>query len=112
MIMEKKRIGDFGEEAACRYLIKQNYIIRERNFRMKCGEIDIIASKNGVLVFVEVKTRLFESCGSGAESVTAAKRQRIRRCALCYMAICQKHFDAVDFQVIEISADHLEGLEF
>lgn len=110
--MNNQKIGALGEALAEAMLLEKGYRILSRNFRCRYGEIDIIASKNGVLVFVEVKTRLFESCGSGAESVTAAKRQRIRRCALCYMAICQKHFDAVDFQVIEISADHLEGLEF
>ena len=76
------------------------------------GEKDIIAAKNGVLAFVEVKTRLFGSCGRGSESVTAAKRQKIRRCALCYISMCQRRFEAIDFQVVDINADHLEGLEF
>lgn len=110
--MNNKKIGTLGEELAEIMLLEKGYRILARNFRCRYGEIDIIASKNGVLAFVEVKTRLFESCGSGAESVTAVKRQRIRRCALCYMAICQRRFEAVDFQVIEISGDHLEGLEF
>ena len=110
--MNNIRTGMLGEELAEIMLLEKGYRILARNFRCRHGEIDIIAVKNEVLAFIEVKTRLFDSCGSGSESVTAAKRQRIRRCALCYIAICQQDFEAVDFQVVEISAAHIERLEF
>ena len=110
--MDTKTVGQEGEERASKYLMENGYCIVERNFRTKYGEIDIIAAKGGAVAFVEVKTRLFESCGQGRESVTAAKRQRIRNCAMCYIAICGREFEAVDFQVIEINACHLKGLEF
>ena len=110
--MNNKRIGTLGEELAGIMLQEKGYKILAKNFRCRYGEIDIIASKNGVLAFVEVKTRLFESCGNGAEAVTAVNRQRIRRCALCYIAMCQQDFEAIDFQVVEISAAHIERLEF
>lgn len=110
--MNNIRIGALGEELAEAMLSEKGYKILARNFRCRYGEIDIIAARKGVLAFVEVKTRLSESCGRGAESVTAAKRQKIRQCALCYMAMCQRYFEAVDFQVIEIEVCHLEGLEF
>ena len=56
--MERKSVGELGEEAACRLLMKKSYIIRERNWRVRYGEIDIIAyDPNGCMVFVEVKTR-------------------------------------------------------
>jgi putative endonuclease len=45
-----------GEEIACRFLIGQKFDLLDRNFRQKCGEIDIIAEKMGVLHFLEVKT--------------------------------------------------------
>lgn len=110
--MNNTRTGVLGEELAEIMLLEKGYTILARNFRCRYGEIDIIAAKNGVLAFVEVKTRLFGSCGRGSESVTAAKRQKIRRCALCYMSMCQRRFEAIDFQVVDINADHLEGLEF
>ena len=110
--MNNKRIGRLGEELAEVLLLEKGYRILARNFRCRYGEIDIIAVKSGVMAFIEVKTRLFDSCGSGSEAVTASKRQRIRRCALCYIAICQQDFEAFDFQVIEISASHIERLEF
>ena len=110
--MNNTRTGMLGEELAEIMLLEKGYTILARNFRCRYGEIDIIAAKNGVLAFVEVKTRLFGSCGRGSESVTAAKRQKIRRCALCYISMCQRRFEAIDFQVVDINADHLEGLEF
>ena len=51
-----KERGKQGEDRACEYLIKEGYKIIERNWRTKGGEIDIIAMKDEVLVFVEVKT--------------------------------------------------------
>lgn len=53
---EKRRIGDRGEDVACRYLKKHKYAIVERNYLKKWGEIDVIAKKEGVLHFVEVKS--------------------------------------------------------
>ncbi len=47
--------GKKGEERAEKYLIEQGFLIVERNFRCKMGEIDIIASKDDILHFVEVK---------------------------------------------------------
>jgi putative endonuclease len=53
---EKRRIGDIGEEIACRFLVKRGFEVVERNYLKKWGEIDIIAQKSGELHFVEVKT--------------------------------------------------------
>ena len=51
--MTTKEIGDFGEKAAEDYLVEMDYLILERNYRLKFGEIDIIAARDGGLVFVE-----------------------------------------------------------
>ncbi len=56
--MKKKRVGEIGEKLAAKYLRKQGCRIIERNFSTRFGEIDLIAKKKGVLVFVEVKARL------------------------------------------------------
>lgn len=83
--MEKKRVGDLGEEAACHFLMKRRYIIRERNWRIQGGEIDIIAyDSDGCMVFVEVKTRKSTEYGYASEFVNYAKQQRIKRAALIY----------------------------
>lgn len=56
-------VGALGEEIACRFLIGHKYDLLDRNFRQKCGEIDIVAEKMGILHFVEVKTVSREKCG-------------------------------------------------
>lgn len=53
---EKKKIGDLGEEIATKFLIKKGYKIIERNWQRKLGELDIIAKKDQIYYFVEVKT--------------------------------------------------------
>jgi putative endonuclease len=52
----KKEIGSLGEGIACNYLENKGYKVIERNYLKKFGEIDIIAQKDGVYYFVEVKT--------------------------------------------------------
>lgn len=56
MNVNSERIGEIGEDIACKYLAKNGFVILERNFRMKFGEIDIICQKAGVIHFVEVKS--------------------------------------------------------
>lgn len=53
---EKQKVGEIGENIACRFLVKHNFDIIERNYWKKWGEIDIIAKKEGILHFIEVKT--------------------------------------------------------
>ena len=53
---EKRKIGDLGEEIAANFLIKKGYEIIDRNWQRKFGELDIIAKKDNVYYFVEVKT--------------------------------------------------------
>ncbi|MBL7044987.1 MAG: YraN family protein [Parcubacteria group bacterium] len=52
----KQKVGEIGENVACRFLMKHNFEIIERNYWKKWGEIDIIAKKNNILHFIEVKT--------------------------------------------------------
>ncbi len=56
MAVTKKQIGNYGENRAVEFLIENGYQILHRNWRTRSGEIDIIAIKDNVLVFVEVKT--------------------------------------------------------
>lgn len=52
----KRKLGDIGENVACDFLKRRGFKIIERNYLKKCGEIDIIARKSGLLHFVEVKS--------------------------------------------------------
>lgn len=53
---QKRKLGDLGEDIAVRYLLRQSYVVLERNFWKPYGEIDIVAKKAERYVFVEVKT--------------------------------------------------------
>ncbi len=77
--------GTLGEEKAVDYLEEKGYRILERNFRFDRGEIDIVAEENGVLVFIEVKTRHSQSFGNPEDAVTIAKRDQIRKVAEGYL---------------------------
>ena len=61
--------GKLGEDFTADYLVKNGYDIITRNYRKPCGEIDIVASKGDILVFVEVKTRRYRCLVSGVEAV-------------------------------------------
>jgi len=58
------KIGKFGEDIACKFLMKRGYKIVERNYSRKWGELDVVAKKAGKICFVEVKT---VSCEMSAE---------------------------------------------
>jgi len=78
--------GDAAEERACRHLERSGFTIVERNFRTRGGEIDIVARKGDVLVFVEVRSREDADFGTPEESVTPAKRRRIVATARQYLS--------------------------
>lgn len=84
----RKRLGNYGEEIASKYLLRNGYRILARNYRRHpYGEIDIIAQDDVMkeLVFVEVKTRRKLSYGQPHESVTWQKIERIRKTAYSFM---------------------------
>lgn len=100
--MNTKEIGDFGESAAAKYLFNKGYKILKRNFRLKMGEVDIIAEKDGCIVFAEVKTRKNNNFGEPSEYVNYRKQLRIKKAAACYTDIINND---VRFDVIEVFYD-------
>lgn len=93
--------GRSGEALAISYLKKKGYKILEKNYRTRFGEIDVIASKEDVLVFIEVKTRNTDVFGAPEESVTVEKQERIKKASLCYLKKF-KTIPSVRFDVISI----------
>ncbi len=76
--------GDEGERLAAEFLSKKGYKIIERNFRIRGGEIDIIAIHDNTLVFIEVKTRSSNKFGTPLESITPWKLKALIRTAQFY----------------------------
>ena len=92
--------GAWGEELAAEYLRKRGYTILARNFRVRQGELDFVASKGRYLVFVEVKTRKDDRFAAAREFITPAKQRRLI-CAAEYWCIqnptnLQPRFDAIE----------------
>lgn len=84
--MKNKEVGQKGETLACDYLIKNGYEIIEMNKRFsKFCEIDIIAKDRHTLVFIEVKTRTSEFCGSPFEAITKSKYENIKAGVFFYL---------------------------
>jgi putative endonuclease len=114
----RNELGRAGESLAARFLEAKGWRIVGRNVRCgRSGEIDIVAARNGVLAFVEVKTRRTARYGTPGEAVTRRKQLRIRAMARAYLASVRPGADAVRFDVIEVrtggprpSVTHLEGV--
>lgn len=112
--MNKRQIGSEYEAEAASYLEQKGYVILEKNYRTKRGEIDLIAKDGETIVFVEVKYRSTRKYGSPFEAVDARKQRRIVATALYYCA--GKHYSLnrpYRFDVIGIDGDgtitHIEN---
>lgn len=104
----RKNVGDIGEDFAAQLLINSGFTILQRNFSTKVGEIDIIAIKDGVLHFVEVKTRNGNQYGYPSEAVNQTKQQRIRKSAEIYLQNRRTAWRKISFDVYEIMTDLIE----
>ena len=109
--MNRRETGTQYEERAAEYLIAQNYQILERNYRIRSGEIDIIARDGTVLVFIEVKYRKNDESGNPLEAVDIRKQRKIIKVARYYLY--QKKYGDVPcrFDVIGICGSHIEHLK-
>lgn len=111
---QRKALGRLSEEAACRYLSRQGYHIIETNYRLRMGEIDVIARQGDTVAFVEVKARQDRRFGEPFEAVGPRKQAKLRSMAGLWLAAhqqdeqyreCQFRFD-----VISIIADKEGGV--
>jgi len=92
--------GKLAEECAARFLAKRGLTVLTRNYRCRCGEIDLVCRDGNVLVFVEVRLRRNAGYGGAGASITPAKQGRIVLAAQHYLALhnqaaCDCRFDCV-----------------
>ena len=99
---KRKTTGARGEEIAAGFLEKQNFRILQRNFRCRCGEVDIIARDGGTLVFVEVKTRRNASYGLPQLAATPFKQRQISKAALTYLSKNSLMKEDARFDVVSV----------
>ncbi len=95
--------GDLAEDRACEFLLENGFSLLERNFYSRFGEIDIIATKDEVLHFVEVKSGLdFESA---IQNITPKKLSRLIKTGDVFMKKNSLHVDFVYDAVIVTPKD-------
>ncbi|HBL35477.1 MAG TPA: YraN family protein [Firmicutes bacterium] len=103
--MERRRLGNYGELIARRILEDRGYLILHHKYYTRYGELDLVAKEGNELVFIEVKTRIDRSYGSGLEAITKKKRAHLIRTAFCYL---QQHHDQdlpCRFDIIALKLD-------
>jgi len=119
MAINKKQLaGRIGEDAACSFLRKKGYQVIARNFRVRNGEIDIIAitkeikkssvlgnKSEDILVFVEVKTRLSTDFGTPFEAITHWKMQALVRTAEIYKMTHPQLPEAMRIDAVSVMLD-------
>ena len=108
--MNNKVLGGQGEQAAADYLQQHGYRICVRNFRVPVGEIDIIASRQDTLVFVEVRQRASSRFGGAAASIGATKRAKLVTVAQVYLQTL-KVVPPCRFDAVCIDGGRLEWLK-
>ena len=104
MSQARQALGKTGEDLACAALEQRGYVVLERRYRRRGGELDIIARDGRTVVFVEVKAREGRDFGQATEAVTARKRRRMTQLALDYLARhrlteCACRFDVVSIHI-------------
>lgn len=110
--MNKREIGGYYEAVAVLFLEQQGYRIKEKNYRCRFGEIDIIASEGTCLCFIEVKYRADAACGYPSEAVDERKRQKIRLTAGHYRMRRRVSEDvSCRFDVVEIIGNKIRVIK-
>lgn len=108
---ERIEIGSLGEKLALELLKAKGYRVKCKNFRTPFGELDIVATHRGSIVFIEVRTRTTSSLGPPFLSVTRIKQTHIIKNALFYL----KRYGRIDsnwrIDVVSVKLDSERTLE-
>lgn len=104
--MNKRTVGSFYEDLACDYIRNNNGRILERNFRVRQGEIDIIAIDEGHICFIEVKYRKDNRYGGPLAAISYAKKRQICKVSRFYLSFRKISEDnPIRYDVIAISSE-------
>jgi putative endonuclease len=102
MTTSRQVVGRWGEDTATQFLAGKGYSILERNVRTAHGEIDIVASKDSLLVFVEVKARRSHAFAYPEDSVTRRKQLHLLSAAEEYLQAHPESGESWQFDVIAV----------
>ena len=108
--------GNKGEKIACFYLKKHGFFVQERNYLKKWGEIDIIAIRDGIIHFIEVKSVIDKGNGGGyrpEENVHDLKQRRLRRTIQTYLNERKYGLDAeFKFHIVIVRLNEMTGKSY
>jgi putative endonuclease len=79
------KVGEFGEDKICEYLVLRGWEIIARNYHCRWGEIDIVAGRGDIFLIVEVKTRRNRYFANPCEAVTKAKQEKLKKSTLDFL---------------------------
>ena len=108
--MNRKDLGNWGEDRAAEFLRSQGYRILERSYRTRLGELDLVAQDGETLVFVEVKTRTGIGFGLPQEAVNFRKQRHMVQTALAYIKEKGLQSLPLRFDVVAISPEKTEHI--
>lgn len=113
MVSQKRKFGDAGERIAKRYLVRKGYTFIESNYRKPWGEIDLVVKKNGMVIFVEVKTRDLSNVEHYLPeySVNKLKIRKLQKICETYLTEKRYSYDQKwQIDVIAIAIDKLRKI--
>ena len=110
MTQAKRVLGARGEELVAHWYRARGYTVVDRNWRCRDGELDVIAERDGTVVFCEVKTRTSAAFGTGLDAVTRVKQARIRRLAAQWLLTRPRarRTRRIRFDVAAVSGDVID----
>jgi len=109
--MNRRKIGDAGEELAWKFLEMRGYELLTRNFHTQLGEVDLICRDGDEIVFVEVKKRNSDLFGDAAEAVTQAKLEKIIAAAEEWLQQNDLENELFRIDVIAIDGQEIDHFE-
>ena len=111
MTAGRRALGSYGENLAARWYEEHGYVVLDRNWRCREGEIDLVLTRARLLVFCEVKTRSSDAYGSPAAAVTPAKQARLRKLGMRWVDAQQVRPVSIRFDVACVIGRNVSVIE-
>lgn len=106
----RRSIGVYGEAIAVEFMLEKGYVILDRNWRCRTGELDIVARMGNTIIIIEVRTRRAGGrFGTAVESVDFRKQLQVRSTAEVYLSMNKLHGSQIRFDVIAITLTQIES---
>ncbi|MCG9477332.1 MAG: YraN family protein [Actinobacteria bacterium] len=111
MTAGRRALGSYGENLAARWYEEHGFVVVDRNWRCREGEIDLVLTRARLLVFCEVKTRSSDAYGSPAAAVTPAKQVRLRKLGMRWIDAQQVRPASIRFDVACVIGRNVSVIE-